>query len=70
MREKLCKAFSVLIFPSKIDMFNSCAALHDVIVAICSDVFSCLMLIDIILLPILDSSVMFALLVYFYLEGI
>lgn len=70
MGEKLCKAFSVLIFPSKIDMFNSCAALNDVIVGICSDVFSCLMLIDIILLPILDSSVMFALLVYFYSEGI
>lgn len=51
-------------------MFNSCAALNDVIVAIYSDVFSCLMLINIILLPILDSSVMFALLVYFYLEGI
>lgn len=51
-------------------MCNLCVVLNDVIVAICLDVFFCLMFIDIIFLLILDSLVMFVLLVYFYLEGI
>lgn len=70
MREKLCKVFLVFIFFLKIDMCNLCVVLNDVIVVICLDVFFCLMFIDIIFLLILDSLVMFVLLVYFYLEGI